>query len=313
MSINKKQLATAVLLLMSNIALGFWWNLIPKYPLLAIFALSSGLLWILFVLFAEDRAFFYIISAISILLLGIGIHLDIWSIIGLVFGAILAIWAFSIARKTYHSNIKFLLTAIVGRSVRIYFTAMAVVFSLAYFGVVSNASNVSSLILPEEVFNIGMQILEKPFQAIIPGIHAKDTVDEALAFFVQSQLKQTLGLNVTVPSLSQIRQALPAERKEIIRTLNKEFGTNIDINTKGTEKLSTVLYRISLNKIDEYAKRFSSYVPWILAVGFFFSLKAISFVYYYASIIFSVLFVKILLSIGALKIETAPATKEILI
>lgn len=305
-------MSVAFLLSASNAALGFWWHYIPQNPLFAFFALSSGILWALFVLLAEDNLFFYVVAAVSILLLGVGVHFDLWAGAGLAIGMVAALWAFVVARRAYNSNIKLSTQPIAGRSLRIYFTAIAIVFSLAYFGTVSGTSNISSNILPEEVFNIGMQFLENPLQTILPGVNPDSTVDEALAIFVQTQLKQSGMPNTSVPSLTQIRQMIPSQRKDIIRTLNKEFGTSIDVNTKGTEKLSTVLYRVSAHTIDDYAKRFSSYLPWIFLVGFFFSLKAISWVYYYVSIALAALLIKLLLSVGALKIERVPAEKEIL-
>lgn len=59
------------------------------------------------------------------------------------------------------------------------------------------------------------------------------------------------------------------------------------------------------------ASRFSKHLPWLLAIGFFVTLKGISVLFYYVSIVLATLLMHILLRIGVLKKMTKNISQEL--
>ena len=314
MNISTKQIVTSVLLLVSNTLLGFAWYSIPSHPSLALFVVLSSIAWILFVLFAENKWFHYSVSALSVGSLILGLGFGRWVLVGIVLGSVVAIFSLRDGLAGYQDHIKISLRTMFGRSVRMYLTALAVVFSFAYFGIATASKDTTKLLLPEEVFNVGVRVAEKPLQTIVPGISMDNTVDEAIALFLREQLKQAgVIASKDIPSLYAIQQMIPPQRKELIRTINKELGVSIDVNTPGSAKLETVLYGLSTDQLNEYAKQFSSYVPLLLGIGFFLSLKAISYFYYYIIVGATALCVKLFVKLNIFKIDSIDVKKEIII
>lgn len=314
MSIGIKQIITSVVLLVSNLLLGLVWYSIPEHPIGALLAILSGIAWTLFVLFAEHKPVYYAISALSVISLIFGLGLNQWTLVGTALGLIVTAMALRDGFTGYEDHLKISLRAMFGRSVRMYLTALAVVFSFAYFGIASTSEDTTALLLPEEIFNIGVRVAEKPLQTIVPGISMENTVDEAIALFLREQLKQSgVVAPNDIPPIGQIKQMIPSQRKELIRTINKELGVNIDVNTPGSAKLSTVLYGLSTDKLNDYVLQFSSYVPLLMGVGFFLSLKAISYFYYYVIVVMAALCIKLLVKSGVCVINTVDAKKETIV
>ena len=103
---------------------------------------------------------------------------------------------------------------------------------------------------------------------------------------------------------------IPSQRKEIIKNINQQLGLSIDTNTPGNAKISSVLYNASTQKVESYVKQFSTFIPLLVSVGFFFSLKTVSVIFGYVAIMFVALLFKLLLRAGILKIEKVPAKQE---
>lgn len=314
MNTQAKAIIIGTILLASNILSGLLWKDIPQHPWYALSVLLSSVLWILFAMIAGDKPKYYAFAPLSMISIGIALGSDIWTLVGVVVSSLLSVYALYEAKRQLSSHTKISARHIAGDSLRMFLTSLAFLFSFYYFGIALKTTDTNQLLLPADIFNIAMRVAEKPMQSILPGVSANSTVDDALALFVREQLRQNKNIqDDMLPPVSEIKKMISPQRKEIIRTMNEELGLNIDVNTPGTAKVSSVIYKLAGQTINQYTSPFSTYVPWIIAAGFFISLKTVGFFYYYIAMAIASMIIKILLVTGIFKKEIITAQKETLL
>ncbi len=311
MTYRFKQWSVISLLIASSILVGLLWTYIPQHPYYAFSLLLNAVAWIVFILSANDNRIQYLIAIIPMVLIGFVLGLNKWIFIGVAIASLFTLWALYEARRERTLLLKISVKTMSAKSLRIYFTALTILFSFAYFGAVSTSPNPAKLLLPEDVFTIAFRIAQGPLQTLAPGITPENTVDEAIALALREQLKQNPQTrSEQIPSLAEIKKAIPPQRREIIQNINKQLGTSININTPGTAKISSVLYGVSTQKIESYTKQFSTFVPLLVTIGFFLSLKTLSVLFGYTAILLATFLFKILIGLGILKVEKIPAEQE---
>jgi len=96
----------------------------------------------------------------------------------------------------------------------------------------------------------------------------------------------------------------------IIQQISEQF--NISLNDAGDEKIEDLLYQAINQKINRYSQSYQQYFPLGLAMGIFFALKAISVLFMWLIILLSWLIFKVLVSIGAIKIQEQAVLKEVI-
>ena len=93
-----------------------------------------------------------------------------------------------------------------------------------------------------------------------------------------------------------------------ISQLSEQFG----INLEGNEKFEDILYQVINQEINKYSQPYKQYFPLGLAVGIFFALKTIGFIFGWLVILLSWLIFKVLVSVGAIKIHEQAVLKEVI-
>jgi len=93
-----------------------------------------------------------------------------------------------------------------------------------------------------------------------------------------------------------------------ISQLSEQFGVDLE----GNEEIGDILYQVINQEINKYSQPYKQYLPFGLAIGVFFALKAIGVVLMWLVILLSWLIFKILVSTGAIKIHEQAVLKEVI-
>ena len=307
-----KEYALGVVLVISGFLLGWAWNHVYSLDLLALINLTPNLWYLGFILlyvvsfavlailvktwWVAFLAFF--LSVVAIYLSFPFVNILIWGIAG---GSLLIFWSYYSIRSDYDSSAKIYLARIIGRNLGKFFTALALIFSVLYFGSFKEEPDVVSLLIPENIFIKFVQVLDGPLQGILPGFRPADTIDQFLEKSLRAQL-ESQGLKVE-------QRVLAEAIKEQRSLYAKDFGLAIT----GKEKIVDVMYDLVANQIKKFTDPFKQYVPIIFSVGFFLSLRALSFIFYYAAFPFIWSVLALLQSAKFVKREIIQVDKEVLI
>jgi hypothetical protein len=91
-----------------------------------------------------------------------------------------------------------------------------------------------------------------------------------------------------------------------------QFSEQFGISLKGDESFQDVLYQVVNQEINKHGQPYRQYFPLGLALGIFFALKVVSIPFKWLVILLSWLIFKILVSIGAIKIQEQAVLKEVI-
>ncbi|OGZ98265.1 MAG: hypothetical protein A3G49_00900 [Candidatus Sungbacteria bacterium RIFCSPLOWO2_12_FULL_41_11] len=307
-----KEYALGAVLIISGFLLGWAWNHVYSLDLPAIVNLTPNLWYLGFILLyvvsfsilaVLVRTWWVallaiIFSVVAVYLSFPFVNLLVWGIIG---GGLLMFWSYYSIRTNYDSSARIYLARIVGKNLGTFFTALALIFSVLYFGGFKKESDAVSLLIPENVFIKFVQIFNGPLQSILPDFRPSDTIDQFLEKSIRAQL-ESQGLKVE-------QRVLDEAVREQRSLYAKDFGLSIT----GKEKIIDIMYALASSQIKKLTDPFKQYVPVIFSVGFFLSLRALSFVFYYASFPFIWSGLALLESAKFVKRETIQVEKEMLV
>ncbi|OGF61293.1 hypothetical protein A2662_03675 [Candidatus Giovannonibacteria bacterium RIFCSPHIGHO2_01_FULL_45_33] len=271
-----KEIFLSVFLILS--ALAGWWA-IPQIlgkPYLASAVLLYAVVLGFFLLLVKNKWIFWCVSTASFALGIFFFAQDQFLFYGAVAGAAMVFYAVRIKEQEEKASLKILLKRLVGQSLKVFFTALAVFLTFIYYGSVSRNPDPAKLLLPESMFSVTLKLLEAQLQSTIPGFRADATTGELFG---------------------------PLEREAFAR----QYG----IKLTGKEKISAVLYDIFLSRIKSFVGNYVEYIPFIAALSYFLILKTISAAFYYAALMLIFVILKVLLVAGLVKKITIPAEKEI--
>ncbi|MDP2668321.1 MAG: hypothetical protein Q8P07_00585 [bacterium] len=273
---NPKEVVLGILLMFS--ALAGWWAVpqILEKPYLASAVLLYAVVLGFFLLLTKNKWLFWCVPPVSFALGIFFFAQDQFLFYGAVAGAAMVFYAVRIKEQEEKASLKILLKRTVGQSLKVFFTALALFLAFIYFGAVSRNPDPAKLLLPESIFTASLNLLEGPLQSTIPGFRADAAVGELFG---------------------------PQELEALVQ----QFGVRIT----GKEKISSVLYAISLARIKSYVGGYVEYIPFIAGLSYFLLLKTISAVFYYAALMLIFVILKILLAAGLVKKITIPTEKEI--
>ena len=169
-----KEIILSVLLAVS--AAGSFWAW-PRV-LGALFLLSAILVYAVgfgfFILLIKNKWLFWGAPSFSLAVSALFFKPDIFFFYGLGLGIGLILYASELYREEEASNLKILLRRLVGRSLRLFFTELALIFALVYYGDIRNNPDPAKLLLPESVFQTTLKLLEPALRDSIPGFNASD-------------------------------------------------------------------------------------------------------------------------------------------
>ena len=307
-----KEVVLGAVLVISGFLLGWAWNHVYSLDLLAIVNLTPNLWYLGFILlYVISFAIMAILvktwwaAFLAIILSVLAVYLSfpfvnilVWGIVG---GSLLLFWSYYSIRSDYDSSAKIYLARIIGRNLGKFFTALALIFSVLYFGSFKEEPDVVSLLIPENIFIKFVQVLEGPLQGILPGFKPADTIDQFLEKSIRSQL-ESQGLKAGAPVIA-----------EAVREQRSLYAKDFGLAITGKEKVVDVMYNFVAGQIKKFTDPFKQYVPIVFSVGFFLSLRALSFIFYYAAFPFIWSVLALLQSAKFVKREIIQVDKEVLI
>ena len=91
-----------------------------------------------------------------------------------------------------------------------------------------------------------------------------------------------------------------------------QFSRQLGVDLKSDENFQDVLYRAVNQEINKYSQPYKQYFPLGLAIGVFFTLKLIGLPFMWLVILLSWLIFKVLVSLGAIKIQEQGILKEVI-
>ena len=272
-----KEIILSVLLLAAG-AGSFWaWDKILGKPFLATAILLYAVVFGFFLLLIKTKWLLWC-APISLFPSVLFFERNKFFFIGLVLAVIFIAFAVESYREEEKSNLKILLRRLIGSGMKLFFTALAVLFSFIYYGQIYQNPDPAKILLPESFFDSTIKYLEAPMAQIIPGFRASATADAVLGAAGRKAYAEQFGIRLT-----------------------------------GKETMAEVLYVISLARIKNYAGDYLSYVPILATASYFFALKALSIIFYYLAILLIFILLKLFIVIGLVKKELIPAEKEVLI
>ena len=123
----------------------------------------------------------------------------------------------------------------------------------------------------------------------------------------QIQIPRPLFNIIVQPIMTTIEKQVPLS--QISEQLGIPLEENIEISS---EQLQGHLYQSINQEINKYSQPYKQYFPFGLAIGFFLVLKTISVFFMWLIVLLSWLIFKILVSLGAIKIQEQAVLKQVI-
>src|SRR3989344_6729516 len=117
--------AVLSILLVLSATLSFWvWGAILEKPFLSLVILGYAVVFGLFLLLVKNKVLFWAIPPLTLLPSVFFFMLEINFFYGLIFCAAVILYAAELKREEERSNLKILLTRVLGNSIRTFFTGL---------------------------------------------------------------------------------------------------------------------------------------------------------------------------------------------
>lgn len=207
---------------------------------------------------------------------------------------LLYLFAISQIKNEVAISLSFSLRKYLRSGLPIFFTALALMFSVFYFTLfLHSADDYISSLVPKGLFATSLSILQNPIQGLIPGFNPNLTIDEILLSALQSQ----------ADGKTNIGALSPQEKTMLLRQGYDQIKQQFGIRVTGKEKGIDVLYRLANQKIGEFAGPYKRYIPYVAAFGVFLTVKILAWPLYWTTILLSFILVKALIAVKFLKRE----------
>ena len=156
-------------LLAASAAVSFWaWPRILGAPYLLSAILVYAVIFGFFILLIKNKWLFWGAPSLSLAVSALFFKPDVFYFSGLVLGIVFILYAAEIYSEEEKSNLKILLSPVIGRSLKTFFTALAVLLSFIYYGSIHKNTDPAKLLLPESAFEATVKIMAPSF-GIPPG------------------------------------------------------------------------------------------------------------------------------------------------
>ncbi|OHA04453.1 MAG: hypothetical protein A2934_05150 [Candidatus Sungbacteria bacterium RIFCSPLOWO2_01_FULL_47_10] len=217
---------------------------------------------------------------------------------GILLGTLMLFLSYRLIRHDYASSVKTSPVRIVKRNLGMFFTGLAIVFSMVYFAGFREDMDLISYLLPGSIFFKIADTLEGPIAAVLPGFRTSDTIDEFISRNVREQLSH------------QAQNVPESVIDSVVREQRASYSENFGIPLTGNEKVVNVMYEFVSLRTRKIIGPFKEYIPIIFTFGFFLMLRSVAFVFYYVSLLFFWPVLIILISSGFVKKEKIQVEKE---
>jgi hypothetical protein len=306
---NSKEYIFAVLVVIFGGVVGFFWEGIPAMPALSVLVVVYAILFGLYLVFARQALLRYTIPPISFGAIALFLGLNKFVLEGLGIAIVFVLIAAWSSEREYKNSIVFSPQRIIGRSLKLFFTGLAVLFAFTYYGDTYQNTNSINQLFPRSVFQISLKAVEGPLKGVIPGFSADSTIDEILISVAANQG----GVKESPAAMAQLQTLVKRNRAQMLRELEGQLGVDLQVSAiTGGEKVSDILYGLSMAKTEEYVRAYIGYLPLIVAISYFFALKAVSIVVYLVVLACMALALRALLWFGMAHKDTTMVPKEVI-
>ena len=220
-------------------------------------------------------------------------------------GSILIGWALMMlsdweAKTEALASTKIYIRKVVGRNLGYFFTGTALMMSFIYYSTVPADTTALTVLLPKPLFEKVFVALERPLGGIVPGIAADASIDDFIANSLLAVFKEN-------------GRVVPEEvLRDEIRKQREAYAKQSGMKLAGNELVVDVLYGSVTRWAESHAGPYRRFIPTILAVGYFLTLKALSVLYYLAVMPVAFLLMEIALGFGVLKKYNEVVEKEVI-
>ncbi|MBI2023371.1 hypothetical protein HYT01_02285 [Candidatus Giovannonibacteria bacterium] len=274
---KNKEIIFGILLTAAGFIGGYFWGKIPDYPIVSLVILAYAVIYGFFLIFTENLWLRWGVPILSLMLFAVSLGQSKFTLSGLLLALAILLYSVWDSEREYNASVAFSSKKIVGKSLKMFFTSLAVVVAFSYYGSIFEQSS-ASLLLPENIFHGIFKFLEVPLQKYFPGITADSKIEDVA---ISEQIEQ--------------------------------FSAELGISIKGDENVSRALYKLSIAKLNEYTGPYRFYIPVIAAASYFLALKFVSIIFMYGALLFMFLFIKIFTVAGLFVKTKIPASREILV
>lgn len=208
----------------------------------------------------------------------------------------LAIQAFAVYQIRYEAQnaVAFSLRKFLRSGLPIFFTGLALTFSVFYLNLAKfQSDDYLGALAPKGVFEKSLSLFGGQLNAIAPGLDPNMTIDEILF----SLAKQESGGEIDPTKLTAAQKNLLL--KEGYNQLYKQFGIRIT----GKEKGADLIYDLANQKLGEFAGPYKEYIPFVSVFGVFLTVKFLTLPLYWTTIFLCFILVRALIAVGFLKRE----------
>lgn len=265
-------------------------------------------------------AYFFCLLTLSRLILVLGLflisvsYLLFWPFHWLSYVAVLLFWGIMVyaafrIQKEARSRIKFEILPVMNRGLKEILIGMMALISLGFY-----LSGLQTPAFANPIDRITLSISKLANRLLplqIKNYKPDMTLDEFL-------LSTTKGVEDLLPSESkelinkspELRSYVEQETQRALAEARAEFSKTFKIKVQGDEKMEVVVQKIIHSKLKEYLGPYERFIPTIFAIGVFFVLKMISFLFYLFIKMFSVIIFQILIVFQIAVIKKIPTEKE---
>lgn len=217
-------------------------------------------------------------------------------------------WVIFHMRRTAVRASSFQLVPITKIGLPAYFTVASLLFTAFYMTGLSQETAFEAL-FPQPLMQVVFSALGNNIGSFVgmPSLHVNpnDTVDRTIEAIISQQAQgQGITLNTLSPTLRT--QALAEERRAL--------STQLGVPLQGNQKIGDLFNRIIHDRIVGILGQYQSYLPLVVAITFFLTLKTISIPLYYLALLAAFLLIKLLLALTILKreVQQIPAERIVL-
>ena len=223
------------------------------------------------------------------------------------------------------------------------FTLVCLLVALAYYFSPSlGQASETEFKFPRGLFNVMLKPLSPLIQTRLPLYRPDMFIDELLTMFSITvdeedlsglsfepspelyRIIQEKGISLGTLDINQllkdpeIAELLQEEIKNKTDSLSAgqlsrqraEFSEKLGIEIEGDETLNDVLYKLVSAQINVAGAPYKKYIPIVLAIGLFFSLRVLTIILIPIIVLFSIFIIKILIAVGFAKINIKPMEAE---
>jgi len=267
----------------------------------AIFVVFSAGLFVLSMFLFSDWTPFVVFGAfLLIFLLVLGVNATY--ILAVIVSGLLFFWANARIKHNIKNRIKISFHSALVYGVPTIITTLALLLSFAsYF----YPYNISDLKLQKSSFSYLMPLAEKIIKFEFPFYNEDMTLDDII---ITNSVIQN-GLDPEAVDLKKIKIAARSQ----LNKQKKDIAEKLGIKIKGDEKVDDLLVLSANSYLDKYVKTNQSFIPIIMAIVTFFTVKSFGFILNRLSVFFAWLLFKTMLHFGIIRKDVIPEEKEVIV